>query len=267
MAVAVQPELTGFQVALHNFSGPFDLLLHLIGTRQVEITEVALAEITEEFIAYTRALADISLDEVTSFLVVASTLVELKAARLVPQHEPETEEELAAYRERELLLVHLLQYQAFRRVADQFREWEAAARHTYPREVSLEQPFAHQLAPVELGVDTDEFALLAAAVFRPHPTPQVDVGHIHQVHVSVPHEAGELLGQLERAGVGQWLTFTQLTADCSSSMQVVGRFLGLLELVKAQAATATQPEPLSTISVTWTGTHVDPRVVASDSWE
>ena len=267
MTLAFQPELTGFHVALHNFSGPFDLLLHLIGQRELDITEIALAEVTDEFIAYTRDLAELSMDEVTHFLVVASTLVELKAARLLPHRDPETDEEMEALQERELLFLRLLQYRAFQVAAQQFREWEATAQRAYPREVALEEPYAELAPPVELGVDAEEFAHIAAAVFRPHPTPQVDITHVHQVEVSVPHEAGQLLDLLRRSGSNSWLSFSQLTADCSSSIQVVGRFLALLELFKAHAVEATQPAPLADISVAWTGLDVDPEVVAADSWE
>ncbi|MGS2665771.1 segregation and condensation protein A [Corynebacterium glucuronolyticum] len=265
---AEQPELTGFRVALHNFEGPFDLLLHLIGKKKLDITEVALAEVTDEFIAYTRALGETAdLDETTQFVLVAATLLDIKAARLIPHGESDSEEELEALRERELLFVRLLQYRAYQKVAALFRKWEAEADKIYPREVSMEEPFVDVLPPLRLDIELADFATLAASVFRPHKDETVDTGHLHQVEVSVPHEAGFLLDTLSLAGKGTWMTFSTLTRDCTVTMEIVGRFLALLELFKAHAVDVDQPMPLEELNVAWTGKTVDPTVVAAANWD
>ncbi len=264
----VQPELTGFRVALHNFEGPFDLLLHLIGKRKLDITEVALAEVTDEFIDYTRQLGETAdLDETTQFILVAATLLDLKASRLIPHGESDSEEELEALRERELLFVRLLQYRAYQQAAAVFRKWEAQADKTFPREVSMEEPFVDLLPPVKLNVDLAGFAELAASVFRPYKDPVVDTSHLHQVEVSVPHEAGFLLDTLSAAGEGKWMTFSTLTRDCTLTMEIVGRFLAILELFKARAVDVHQEEPLEELDIAWTGKTVDPAVVAASNWD
>lgn len=263
-----QPELPGFQVALANFDGPFDLLLQLIHSRKMDITEVALATVTDEFIAYTRGLSHSAddLDEVTEFLVVASTLLDLKAARLVPRGEVEDEEDLALLESRDLLFAKLLQYKAYKGVADIFAGWQRDAARRYPAQLSLEDHHANLLPPVELGHTPESFAEVAAAVFRPRPT-GVDTGHIHTVAVSVPEQAGHILNTLKVAGENHWVSFHSLIADCEVSMKVVGRFLALLELYKARAIGIEQPEPLEEMSVAWTGLDVDPAVVAASNWE
>lgn len=262
-----QPEITGFTLALHNFEGPFDLLLSLIQSKKLDVTEVALAEVTDEFIAYTRALGEAeALDEVTEFLVVAATLLDLKTARLLPGSDPDSIEDLELLEARDLLFARLLQYRAYQRVADQFVEWQAHAFRRYPRAVSMEQRFADLLPPVDLGHTPASFAQLAASVFRPRPPEEVRTDHLHSVAVSVPEQAGRILDTLKIAGSGAWLTFSALTRDCTHSMEVVGRFLALLELYKARAVETEQPEALGRLDVAWTGLEVDPAVVAATNW-
>lgn len=264
----VQEEITGFRVALANFTGPFDLLLQLIGQKKMDVTEVALAAVTDEFIAYTRSLDAISdLDEITEFLVVAATLLDLKTARLLPRGEVDDEEDLQLLEARDLLFARLLQYRAYGRVADMMAQWQRDAPRRHARAVGLEDRFAGLLPPVDLGMDADEFARFAAVVMRPKPPEEVGIGHIHQVHVSVPEQAGRVLDTLKIAGEGTWLSFDRLTADCRISMEVVGRFLALLELYRAKAIGLDQPEPLERLTVAWTGLDVDPSVVASSNWE
>ncbi|WP_374707630.1 ScpA family protein [Corynebacterium sp. zg254] len=263
----VQPEITGFRVALANFDGPFDLLLQLINSHKLDITEVALATVTDEFIAYTRTLSKSAedLDEVTEFLVVASTLLDLKAARLVPRGEVEDEEDLALLESRDLLFARLLQYKAYKAVADMFAQWQRDAARRFPVALALEERFTSLLPPVKLGHTPESFAELAAAVFRPAKT-EVDTGHIHQVAVSVPEQAGRILDTLKIAGADTWVSFGSLIADCDLNMTIVGRFLALLELYKARAIGIEQPEPLEEMSVAWTGLDVDPAVVAASNW-
>lgn len=233
----------------------------------MDITEVALAAVTDEFISYTRQLGpEADLDETTSFIVIAATLVELKALRLLPRGE---EAELADWElleTRDLLFARLLQYRAYKKVAEQFAQWQRQAQRRYPRAVELEERFAALLPPVRLGHDRDSFAQLAAGVFRPRPVPEVSTSHIHAAAVSVPEQAGKLLAALHAAGPGIWLSFDSLTADCQLSLHVVGRFLALLELYKARAIDAEQSHSLGPLHISWTGISVDPAVVAADHW-
>lgn len=266
-AQPIQPEITGFRVALANFDGPFDLLLQLIHSRKMDITEVALAQVTDEFIAYTKGLSKSAedLDEVTEFLVVASTLLDLKAARLVPRGEVEDEEDLALLESRDLLFARLLQYRAYKQVAEMFADWQRNAARRHPIGLSLEDHQANLLPPVVLGHTAESFAELAAAVFRPRPS-GVDTGHVHQVAVSVPEQAGHILNTLKVAGENRWVSFGTLIADCELNMTIVGRFLALLELYKARAIGIEQEIPLEDMSVAWTGLDVDPAVVAAANW-
>lgn len=268
MSEVVQPEITGFRITLRNFEGPFDLLLQLIQSRRLDITDVALSEVTDEFVSYTRQLGTAAnLDEVTEFLLVAATLLDLKAARLLPRGEVDDLGDLELLESRDLLFARLLQYRAYKQVADLFAQWQREARHAYPRAVGIEKEFADLLPPVSLGHTPGSFAELAAAVFRPRPPEEVGVGHIHQVEVSVPEQAGKLLSALRILGRGVWQDFSELNADCTRSMEVVGRFLALLELYKAKAVEARQAESLGPLELSWTGLVVDPAVVAAANWD
>jgi len=243
-----------FKVRLANFEGPFDLLLQLISQHQLDVTEVALHTVTDDFIAYTRSLgADWSLDETTEFLVIAATLLDLKAARLLPQGDVEDEEDLALLEARDLLFARLLQYRAFKHVAEMFAELEAAALRSYPRAVALEQRYEDLLPEVMIGVDAESFAHIAAMVFTPRPVPTVGTEHLHEMMVSVPEQVDNLMGLLESRGIGQWATFSELVADCEAPIEIVGRFLALLELYRARAVAFDQSEALGVLQVSWTG--------------
>lgn len=249
-----QSEQSGFQVRLSNFEGPFDLLLQLIFAHRLDVTEVALHRVTDDFIAYTKAIGrQLELDETTAFLVVAATLLDLKAARLLPAGEVHDEEDLELLEVRDLLFARLLQYRAFKHVAEMFAELEAAALRSYPRAVALEERYAELLPEVMLGVDAESFAQIAAAAFTPRPVPTVGTDHLHQVAVSVPEQVANLMGLLERRGVGQWASFRDLVADCAAPIEIVGRFLALLELYRARAVAFEQPEPLGVLQISWTG--------------
>lgn len=243
-----------FQVRLTNFEGPFDLLLQLIFAHRLDVTEVALHQVTDDFIAYTKQIgAQLALDETTAFLVIAATLLDLKAARLLPSGEVHDEEDLALLEVRDLLFARLLQYRAFKHVAEMFAELEAAALRSYPRAVSLEERYSDLLPEVMLGVDAPRFSEIAAAAFTPRPVPTVGTDHIHAPKVSVPEQAHRLLALLEQRGIGEWATFTELVADCAGGLEIVGRFLALLELFRARAVTFEQIEPLGVLQVSWTG--------------
>lgn len=250
---ATDEKPTGFQVRLRNFEGPFDLLLNLISQHRLDVTEVALHEVTDDFIAYTRDLGpEMGLEQTTEFLVVAATLLDLKAARLLPSGDVDDPEDLALLEARDLLFARLLQYRAYKQVAALFGELEAAALQRYPRAVSLEQQFEDLLPEVTLGVDARGFAQVAATAMTPRPTPTVGLDHLHASEVSVPEQARRLAAILAMRP-GDWLSFGELVAECETGLEVIGRFLGLLELFREQAVTFEQPEALGELRVNWTG--------------
>ncbi|GAC50967.1 segregation and condensation protein A [Gordonia aichiensis] len=253
-AAAAETDQQGFRVKLANFEGPFDLLLNLISQHRLDVTEVALHAVTDEFIAYTREMgAELGLEQTTEFLVIAATLLDLKAARLLPTGEVDDPEDLALLEARDLLFARLLQYRAYKQVAALFGELEAAALQRYPRAVSLEQRFTALLPEVTLGVDANGFAEVAVAALTPRPVPTVGLDHLHDMHnVSVPGQARRMATLLS-AQPGVWLTFRDLVADCVNGLEVVGSFLGLLELFRERAVVFEQPEALGELQVSWTG--------------
>lgn len=251
---ADRSQQAGFQVRLSNFEGPFDLLLQLIFAHRLDVTEVALHQVTDDFIAYTKEIGvQLELEETTTFLVIAATLLDLKAARLLPAGEVHDEDDLALLEVRDLLFARLLQYRAFKHVAEMFAELESAALRSYPRAVALEEGFQDLLPEVMIGVDAETFAQVAAAALTPRPVPTVALEHLHQVAVSVPEQVTNLMALLEGRGVGQWASFGDLVADCAAPIEIVGRFLALLELYRAKAVAFEQPEPLGALQISWTG--------------
>lgn len=255
-----------FQVKLKNFEGPFDLLLNLISQHRLDVTELALHQVTDEFIAYTRTMgAELGLEQTTEFLVVAATLLDLKAARLLPSGEVDDVEDLALLEARDLLFARLLQYRAFKQVAALFAELEAAALQRYPRAVSLESRFEQLMPEVNLGVDAGTLATIAATAMTPKPKPSVGLDHIHQHRVSVPEQA-ERMAALLTADPGAWLSFADLVADCATGLEVVASFLGLLELFRERAVEFAQDEALGDLSVSWTGDR-DAHDVSMDTAE
>ena len=275
MSTEVAPEIgaeksadKGFHVTLSNFEGPFDLLLQLIFAHRLDVTEVALHTVTDEFIAYTREIGRVmELDETTTFLVIAATLLDLKAARLLPAGEVADEEDLALLEVRDLLFARLLQYRAYKHVAGMFAELEAAALRSYPRAVALEEEFSDLLPEVMIGVDAKSFAEIAAATFTPRPVPVVSTDHLHVSRVSVPEQAERLLRFLEGRGVGHWASFAELVADCTETIEIVGRFLALLELYRARTVAFEQSEPLGVLQVSWTGDQVINEDLVRAEWE
>jgi segregation and condensation protein A len=238
-----------FQVRLHNFEGPFDLLLQLISRHELDITEMALHTVTDDFIAHLAALGDdADLDETTEFLVVAATLLDLKAARLLPDAEVEDAEDVALLEARDLLFARLLQYRAYKQVAAMFVEMEARAQQRFPRSVALEERFAALLPEVLIGVDADAFAALAASVFRPKPPPTVSTDHLHVARVSVAEQAAILRERLAALGEA---TFAALVADCAEPMEVVARFLAVLDLYRETSVDLLQPEAFGELTVRW----------------
>jgi segregation and condensation protein A len=247
-------EKSGFQVKLAGFEGPFDLLLGLISQRQLDVTELALHQVTDDFIAYTKQLGtDMELEQTTQFLVVAATLLDLKAARLLPSGEVENAEDLALLEARDLLFARLLQYRAYKQVAALFAELEAAALQRYPRAVGLEPRYEALLPEVSIGVEAARFAEVAVAAMTPKPKPTVGLGHIHAPKVSVPEQAKRVSELLREAGKDNWLDFGTLVAECENGLEVVARFLALLELFRERAVLFEQPEALGVLRVAWSG--------------
>jgi segregation and condensation protein A len=242
---------TGFTVRLDNFTGPFDLLLQLISKHKLDVTEVALHQVTDEFLAYTRALGDAwDLDETSEFLLVAATLLDLKAARLLPAAEVEDEEDLALLEARDLLFARLLQYQAFKQAASHLGTLYAVGSRRWPRAVTLEPRFAQALPELVLGIGTQRLAELAARTLRPKPVPVVSTAHVHLMRVSVREHAAVLRQRLLRAGTA---TFRGLCSDCRTTLEVVARFLALLELYREGMVAFDQVQALGELSVRWTG--------------
>lgn len=244
-----KPESTeGFHLQLSNFSGPFDLLLTLIGNRKLDITEVALAEVTDEFLAYLRQRIDEhtqqALDEASEFLVVAATLLDLKAARLLPAGEVEDEEDIAALEARDLLFARLLQYKAFKELAAHLGQLVMDSRDYIPRTVPLDPPFDAVLPELVIRTSPAQLAEIAQQVFQRQsaPPPQVDVAHLHHPKVSVGERAEHMLRQLEQHGEA---TFAQLCPRTDQSWAeyvatVVASFLALLELFRDRRIELTQ---------------------------
>ncbi|KRE60728.1 chromosome segregation protein ScpA [Arthrobacter sp. Soil736] len=246
---------SGFEVRLANFTGPFDLLLGLISKHQLDITEVALATVTDEFIKYIRNLQKLgeewALDEASEFLVIAATLLDLKAARLLPAGEVEDDDDIALLEARDLLFARLLQYKAFKQVAallDSTLELEA---RRYPRQVALEEHFAAMLPELVWKHTPQQFAALAETALKPKtPAPtEVGLAHLHGSPVSVKEQA-ELIGL--RLQQGRPLSFRALIADAESTLVVVARFLALLELFRDQVVAFNQLAPLGDLTVRWT---------------
>ncbi|MEV6975370.1 segregation/condensation protein A [Kitasatospora sp. NPDC093806] len=239
----------GFRVRLDNFEGPFDLLLSLIAKHKLDVTEVALATVTDEFMAHIRAMGpDWDLDAATEFLVVAATLLDLKAARLLPAAEVEDEEDLALLEARDLLFARLLQYRAYKRAAALFGERWAAELLRRPRTVGLEPRHAQLLPEVVISIGTERFAQLAARAMAPKPKPVVYVDHIHTPPVSVREQAGLVVGLLTELGEA---SFQRLVADAPDTMVVVARFLALLELYRERVLAFEQPDALGELVVRW----------------
>jgi segregation and condensation protein A len=240
-----------FEVHLDVFEGPFDLLLALISKHKLDITEVALSKVTDEFIAYIRQRSGgWDLDQVSYFLLVAATLLDLKAARLLPSGEVEDEEDLALLEARDLLFARLLQYRAYKEVAAVFAGQMAAAALRFPRSVPLESRFAGLLPELLFTIGPLEFARLAARALTPKVPPVVSVDHIHQPFVSIREQAvliASRLKDLRRA------SFRQLSAGAGTNYEIVATFLALLELYREDVVAFEQVAALGELYVTWTG--------------
>ncbi|MFG2605152.1 segregation and condensation protein A [Streptomyces sp. NPDC048514] len=254
-----------FKVRLANFEGPFDLLLQLISKHKLDVTEVALSKVTDEFMAHIRAMGpDWDLDQTTEFLVVAATLLDLKAARLLPAAEVEDEADLALLEARDLLFARLLQYRAYKRIADIFNERLDEEARRYPRTVGLEPGHAELLPEVVISIGPEGFARLAVKAMQPRPRPQVYVDHIHAPLVSVQEQAGIVVARLRELGEA---SFRTLVEDTDDTLTVVARFLALLELYREKAVALEQEAALGELTVRWTGGDAQAAPLVTDEFD
>ncbi len=250
------PDTSVFAVSLDVFEGPFDLLLSLISKHKLDITEVALSQVTDEFISHVKAGGTPEnprpwdLEQTTSFLVVAATLLDLKAARLLPQGDVEDADDLELLEARDLLFARLLQYRAFKLVAAVFSDRLSAESRRHPREVGLEERYAGLLPEVLIGIGLEQFAGLAARALAPKPELEVSLHHIHAPRVSVREQAELVVERLRRTGT---MTFRALCGDSPDTLTTVARFLSLLELYREGAVAFDQVSALGELSVRWTG--------------
>lgn len=251
----IAPE-SGFSVHLSNFDGPFDLLLQLISRHKLDITEVSLSLVTDEFIAYIRAL-ELSgegwrLDQATEFLVVAATLLDLKAARLLPSGEVEDEEDLALLEARDILFARLLQYRAFKEIASSFQTMIEAADKAFPRVVALDAALSALLPEVLIGVGPERFAAIAERVLTPKSPPVVAIEHLHMALVSVSEQSKLVVEALRHS---KTMSFRSLCHDADSTMIVVARFLALLDLYRQGNLRFNQVIALGELQISWTGSE------------
>jgi segregation and condensation protein A len=265
---------TPFQVHLSNFEGPFDLLLGLISKHQLDITEVALAQVTDEFIGYIRAqraaaaadgsdAASWDLSQASEFLVVAATLLDLKAARLLPSASVEDEDDLAMLEARDLLFARLLQYRAFKQVAAVIAGRMADAGLRVARGAPLEPQLATLLPELVMSITPAQLAVVAARTLAPRAEPTVGLEHLHAPAVSVREQAAIIAGRLRRS---RSTTFRALTVDADGTLVVVARFLALLELFRDGSVSFEQVTPLGELTIRWTGSD-DGDVVVSDEFD
>ena len=249
----IAPE-SGFSVHLSNFDGPFDLLLQLISRHKLDITEVSLSLVTDEFISYIRSL-EVSgqgwqLDQATELLVVAATLLDLKAARLLPSGEVEDEEDLALLEARDILFARLLQYRAFKEIAASFQTMIEAADKAFPRVVALDPALAALLPEVLIGVGPERFASIAQRVLTPKSPPVVAIAHLHMALVSVSEQSKLVVEALRHS---KTMSFRSLCHDADSTMVVVARFLALLDLYRQGNLRFNQVMALGELQISWTG--------------
>ncbi len=244
------PENAGFRVSLANFDGPFDLLLTLLSKHELDITEVALSRVTEEFIAHLRELdPDQELEEASEFLVVAATLLDMKVAGLLPQGEFVDAEAVALLEARDLLFARLLQYRAFKEVSTWFASRLQAEDGRHVRAVPLDEKYRNAVPELAWTLSADDFAALAILALTPREIPHVGLDHLHAPLVSIREQAAVVVTLLRDAGS---LSFRELVAGVTQPGVVVARFLSVLELYRFAALSFEQLEPLGELTLRWT---------------
>jgi len=238
-----------FSVALGNFEGPFDLLLSLIGKHELDITEISLSRVTDEFIAYLRGLdQDEELDQATEFLVVAATLLDLKVVGLLPQGELVDAEDVALLEARDLLFARLLQYRAFKSASAWFQQRLDTESTRHVRAVRLEEKFRRQTPELVWTLSLGDFAALAALALTPRELPRVGLEHLHAPLVSIREQAAYVVRMLR---AGDTLTFRELIVGAEEKGVVIARFLAVLELYRLGALSFDQLVPLGDLSLHW----------------
>lgn len=245
--------VSGFQVSLENFDGPFDLLLGLIAKRQMDVTTVALSSVTDEFLAYVRELShEKALDESSNFILIAATLLDLKAAQLLPSGEVESEEDIAALEARDLLFARLLQYRAFKQIAAHIQQAVEQNETRFPRQAGIDPELAGLMPELIWKTTPEDLKAIAEKAFaRPAIEPEdIRLEHLHAHTVSIGEEMAAMTAALRAAGT---VSFSDLVADAASRLVVVVRFLGLLELFRDRDVELQQESPLGELTITWSG--------------
>jgi len=240
----------GFRVSLSNFDGPFDLLLSLISKHELDITEVSLSKVTDEFISYLKGLEDEEeLEQASEFLVVAATLLDMKVAGLLPQGELVDAESVALLEARDLLFARLLQYRAFKEVSAWFARCLQREERRHVRSVRLDEKYRRAVPELVWTLSKEDFAAIAMLAFAPKEIPHVGLDHLHAPLVSIREQAAVVVTLLR--GAGQ-LSFRELVAGVDQTGIVVARFLAVLELYRHAALTFEQLEPLGELTLRWT---------------
>jgi len=239
----------GFELTLGNFEGPFDLLLNLISRHQLDITEVALSHVTDEFIKYVRTLDTAEeLEQASEFLVVAATLLDLKIASLLPKGEVVDAEDVALFEARDLLFARLLQYRAFKEISSWFSTAMSIEARRIPREVRLEDRFKNRKPELVWNTTLAEFAKVAEDALTPRSIPAVGLTHLHAPRVSIREQAAEVVRLLRNA---RNLTFRDIIGGLTDRAEVIARFLAVLELYRLSAISFEQDSPLGDVHLTW----------------
>ncbi|WP_412947806.1 segregation and condensation protein A [Microbacterium sp. 179-B 1A2 NHS] len=246
-AAAADP---GFRVSLGNFDGPFDLLLNLISKHEMDITEVSLSRVTDEFISYLRGLSDeAELEQASEFLVVAATLLDMKVAGLLPQGELVDAESVALLEARDLLFARLLQYRAFKEVSAWFARCLEREGRRHVRAVRLDEKHRRAVPELVWTLSPEDFAAIATLAFTPKDIPHVGLDHLHAPLVSIREQAAVVVTLLRDAGQ---LTFRELIAGVDQAGVIVARFIAVLELYRHAALSFEQLEPLGELTLRWT---------------
>jgi segregation and condensation protein A len=255
-----------FRVRLDNFDGPFDLLLSLIGKRELDITEVALGAVTDDFLTYIKDLEGVAeLDAASEFLVVAATLLDMKIVGLLPQGEFVDAEDVALLEARDLLFARLLQYRAFKEVSVWFAEHLEREGHRHPRNVALEEKFVAAAPELEWTLSLQDFHMLALLAMAPKEIPLVNLDHLHAPLVSIREQAAHVIAMLKGHGP---VSFMSLIAGVAERGVIVARFLAVLELYREAAITFQQLEPLGELTIQWSAQDFSDEHLANlgDEW-
>jgi segregation and condensation protein A len=240
-----------FAVETPVFEGPFDLLLHLILREQVDIYEVSLSKIVDSYLAEIERLQMIDLDVATEFLLIAATLVELKARSLLPgRDDVDLDDELALWEERDLLLARLLECKTFKDVAGVFSRLADDADRSFPRTAGPDERFDELMPDLLEGVTGKRLQAAFRRAITPKPVERIDLFHVAPIRASVADAVAELVDELPRAGR---ISFRRLTSGLVERLEVIVRFLALLELFKQGVIELDQNEQFGEIDVLWTG--------------